>query len=432
MTAEPEAPRRRATVVAGRGVVAALLAVSISLLGVTTASAAGDASLEPYILSNPVPGWTADPPAVSQKIDNELTSSLSSKIHEKTETALNAWEGPAASGILLIILIRFPGSSIPPSYSNSTSAVSGVCAGAGQSPGSVTSVAGIPGAASETCRSTTGSPLTVVAWPKGNVVGFVEAEGLGATEVDQVAVNEDNKLPANGIGESGSSSSSSLEGGIGAVVVAAIVIGIVLARRRSKAQVAPAAAGQWAQPGAAAPPWGYQGAQQGPLPAATPGYGAAGAYPAGGSGQPAGGSGYPAGGSGYPAGSGAYAAPAAAGPAAAGGYPAASGFEAAAPPPQASGPAPYQHPRPSDQARAGHYAGTQPAAGPAHAAAPAPVVGSDDATVIDNPPPVVAADRPAEPGWHPVDGDPYRQRYWDGTGWTSHLRWDGTAWVNDS
>jgi hypothetical protein len=410
-----------------RGFLATLVLVSVSLLGAADAWAAGNATLEPYILSNPVPGWTPAPTSVSQRVDTEVSGPLVARTHENVTTALGVWEGPGGNGVLIIILVRFPGSSIPASFSNSTSAINGVCGGAGQSPGTVTPIAGIPGAASETCQSSSGNPLTVAAWPKGNVVAFVEAEGLGATEVDQVAVNEDDKLPANGIGEASSSSSSGLEAGIGVVVVAAVVIGIIVARRRSKAQVAPAAGGQWAPPGAT-PPWGYEGAQAA-SPGATP-YGGPGGYAAGPPAYPAGG--YPAGG--YPAGSSVPPAGAPAGGYAAGsgGYPSGSGFDAGAAPAEASGPVPYQRPRPSEGGDAGFYGGTQPAAAPTPVRQAPPVVGGNDATVIDAPPPAAAPDHPVEAGWHAVEGDPNRQRYWDGTAWTSHLRWDGTAWVNDS
>ncbi len=37
-----------------------------------------------------------------------------------------------------------------------------------------------------------------------------------------------------------------------------------------------------------------------------------------------------------------------------------------------------------------------------------------------------------EIGWHEVDGNPHRKRYWDGTSWTSYLEWDGTEWKNSA
>ena len=34
------------------------------------------------------------------------------------------------------------------------------------------------------------------------------------------------------------------------------------------------------------------------------------------------------------------------------------------------------------------------------------------------------------PGWYPMDGDQYRQGYWNGSAWTAMKNWDGTAWVD--
>ena len=58
--------------------------------------------------------------------------------------------------------------------------------------------------------------------------------------------------------------------------------------------------------------------------------------------------------------------------------------------------------------------------------------GWDRPTDAPPPPPQVAG--PAgegipPPGWYPVGGSAYEQRYSDGVAWISHKRWDGTAWV---
>ncbi len=34
------------------------------------------------------------------------------------------------------------------------------------------------------------------------------------------------------------------------------------------------------------------------------------------------------------------------------------------------------------------------------------------------------------PGWHPLQGDPSKLRYWDGSRWTAQLEWDGRQWVD--
>lgn len=44
-------------------------------------------------------------------------------------------------------------------------------------------------------------------------------------------------------------------------------------------------------------------------------------------------------------------------------------------------------------------------------------------------PPVVPDPAPV-PGWQPVNGDPTRIAYWDGTQFTAWKRWDGAGWVD--
>jgi len=36
----------------------------------------------------------------------------------------------------------------------------------------------------------------------------------------------------------------------------------------------------------------------------------------------------------------------------------------------------------------------------------------------------------APPGWHPLQGDPTRLAYWDGTQWAAFRQWDGRQWVD--
>lgn len=36
----------------------------------------------------------------------------------------------------------------------------------------------------------------------------------------------------------------------------------------------------------------------------------------------------------------------------------------------------------------------------------------------------------AAPGWHPLQEDPTRLAYWDGTRWAAFRRWDGRQWVD--
>lgn len=53
-----------------------------------------------------------------------------------------------------------------------------------------------------------------------------------------------------------------------------------------------------------------------------------------------------------------------------------------------------------------------------------------DWSVPAQPPPAQSAPAPMAAGWQPVEGDPHRQAYWDGSRWTAQKRWDGTNWID--
>lgn len=74
-----------------------------------------------------------------------------------------------------------------------------------------------------------------------------------------------------------------------------------------------------------------------------------------------------------------------------------------------------------------------PAASPFPTPGAAPP-GSPYATSAPAPSPFAAPVAPtppaAAPGWQPIDGDPTRIAYWDGTTFTAWKRWDGSAWID--
>jgi hypothetical protein len=376
---------QRRAALAGRALLAALIIVSVSMIGTGTAWAFGNAALDQHIISNPVPGWGLGPTSVLQSTQNQISTTLNAKTHEKVQVAVEGW-GPTTSSndFIFIILVGFPGTSVPSSYSLSAE-VNGVCSGGGGTPGTIFPVAGIPGSDSESCQSSNGSTVTGVAWKQANVLALIDSGGLTSSQTDSISEKEAAQLPSGGIGESSSSSSSSILGVVGVVVVAAIIIGVILMnRRRTASRAQPAVAGDWvAQGGAPAPQWGPGGAAQDPY-----GGGAAPPYGGGGYQQP-------------PVDAGQAGQPAAQSPFGGGGsYGSAAG--------------PMASPMFSDDATVS----AGPLAPPPDAGAPAPAG--------------PAAGQPIEVGWHPVEGDPNRQQYWDGAEWTAHLRWDGTAWVDES
>jgi hypothetical protein len=427
--------------------------VGVSVVGVGSAAAAGDPTVDHYIVTDPVPGWSPLSASVSETIVTTLATMLAQHGFKVTE-GFEGWLSPVSPppGELLVGLFRFPG-AVPSGYSPTSLADAG-CGDA--TPSLSGPLSGVPDSASVTCQSGTLGAVTIVDWLQANVVAFIYAAGLPAATVDKIATDESAKIPATGIAES---SFPVQLVGAAVVVVAAIVLVIVLAmRRRTHAtltqptawpdvgggpmswshiggSVAPPASGAGpgvapsaggAGPGAV-PPWA---ATAGPAPWGVAAGAGASQAQAPGAYMPAATSYGPA----PPGQGGSYGQPAAqATP-----YGQPKAFDNATPYGSAStGPAPYSPSRPSQRSAAGQssYGGTQSFpgadakafAGPALRGQDQQAPGSPADTALPPPP-----TRPAEIGWYPLDGDPYRQRYWDGHNWSAHLRWDGASWVETS
>jgi hypothetical protein len=444
-------------VVMSRSAVAALVFVAVSVFGVGSAAAAGDPTVDHYILTDPVPGWSPLSASVSEAVVTTLAAMFTAQ-HVTVTEAFEGWVSPVSPppGELLVGLFRFPG-TIPTDLTPTALATAGCGAG---TPGFSTPLSGVPDSASLMCQSGTLGSVTIVGWRQANVVAFIYAAGLPAATVDQIATDQSAEIPALGI--PGSSFPVRLVGG--AVVVAVlIVLAFALAMRRRR-RTATALVG--ARPGAAAGPagWDHVGGSGGPRGVGTePPWGAAtGPAPWAGSraaSAPAPGAYVP---DSYvpaaapygqqPGGQQAYGQQAYGQQAdgnRAGGQPAPYGQPAAQAAPygqpkafdnatpyghSSTGPAPYSPSRPSQRAAAGQssYGGTQSFpganarafAGPSLRGPGKQAPGGPAETTMPNPP-----TRPKEIGWYPLDGDPHSQRYWDGRHWSAHLRWDGAAWV---
>ena len=89
-------------------------------------------TVAPYIISNPEAGWGPAPAAITQQVQSEVSNSLSSKAG--TRTSVSPWTAGrgrrCASQFLLIMLVKFPGTTVP-SSANVTTAADDVCTGAG-------------------------------------------------------------------------------------------------------------------------------------------------------------------------------------------------------------------------------------------------------------------------------------------------------------
>jgi LPXTG-motif cell wall-anchored protein len=392
MTAIRDASAPRATRLAGRGALVTLVMASVVVLGAPLALASS-ATLQAEVLTNPVPGWTPVPASTLSGVTTTFTKSVQA-IASNATVAVDGFVGPSgASQILLIRLAQFSGGSVPSGVSLPQT-VQSTCSGSGDKAGPTTSVSGIAGSVFVTCQGSGPADIESAAWPQGNVLAWIAAEGLSSSSVQQIARSQAAKLPA-----SGSSSSSGTVGGVIIIVVVAAGVWFVVRRRRSNAQVAAAPAGAWLPPGGAAPPWGQPGGAP-----QTPYSGEAQPY----AGQP-------------------------------GGYAGPGGYEPAAyqPPPAAGSQAGYEatqvgyQPAPAAGAAAPYGAEQAPYEQPGSPEETQTVAGAQAYQDLGTP-----AGQEEEPpgaeGWHPIDGDTNRQRYWDGTSWTSRMHWDGHAWVNDS
>lgn len=426
---------------------ALLVLTAVSVLGTASASASGDPAVDHYILKTPMPGWPPADPAVGQAVATTLSTTLSSELHQTVTVAADGWSPPTSStvaGELLIVLARFPGTTVPAGATPGQLA-DDICSTAGATPGLVLPLSGIPDSASVPCATSSQSAITAVAWEQANVAAFVYGAGLSTTLVDQIAQLESAEIPATGITES--SFPYILVGGAVVVVMLLVLVLVLRVRRRTHSAHTPAGAWPVATTGPAG--WDYQSgsggqpvdaqaavarATSGPEPwaaAAGPAPWSATAGPLStGAAEP-----------------GAYAPPATAySRAAPTAQPVASvapkpytptPFDNAAPYGSApTGPAPYAPSRPSQRVAAERtsYGGTQsfPGAGAQEYAGPAmsgPAQSLGGRSGFGQQPPT--PERPLEIGWHPTDGDPYHQRYWDGGRWTVGLEWDGATWVEE-
>jgi hypothetical protein len=406
---------------AARTALAGLVLLAVSTVAAASASASGDPGLDRYILKDPVPGWSPTAPAASQVVATSVAATVSSSTSENVIVAVDGWGDDAGSrpSELIIVLVRFPGSALPSEVTPSDLATT-LCSSANASPGYLSPVSGIAQSDSESCRTRTLTADTAVAWEQANVAAFLYAAGLTTVKVDQIALEQSAAIPAAGISEP--AFPVTLLAGAGAAAVALTVIAIVLVRRR-RAGGAPSVAGGWPVQGGGQAAFSFAsgfegGAADAPLAAPMPSPRAsAGPAPWSASGgltaanEPDPGAYAPAPGAPY-------------------GQAAPYASRALAPSGNTSGaPVPYAPSRPSQRAAA-----VQSTDAGAQGVRQGSTVTAPRASAVAPRPASHLAPPPASPlavGWYPVDGDPHRQRYWAGTGWTRRLRWNDSTWVDE-
>jgi hypothetical protein len=428
----PPSAKRRVGVVVGTSLAAGAVLVAVcagALLGVLPAQAAGNASLDHLILSDPEPGWTSLSSSELNTFQTDVQNELSSKSSTQTfATAVEGWQSP--SGFSTASLVIFLVQALSGSVGGPASAeASGFCSGAtDQTPTSPQPIAGMSDGSTTTC-SGEGESVTVGAGITGNYLALVASFGsspLSASTIGPIVSNQVTAVSnAEGSGStapSGSTSSSSsipiiAGAGGGAVVVIAVVVFFLLRRRQH--QPTDAATGQ------------------GSVPAYMPGAPVPGA-PIPGSPIP----GSPIQGSPVPG------APIPGAPVQTFG-----GFETS--PPPASAPsyssvpsAPQSHDPWGDSdpgwlssheaaearaAQAGAVQGGSLEGDGAHSGTTTQGETTPGATTQGGATQGGAQTGPPEaraPGWFQEGDDPSTMRYWDGTTFTSRRKWNGSAWVD--
>jgi hypothetical protein len=412
LTTTPSAPdtplssTRRAGVVAGTCLAAGVVLLAVcagTLLGVLPAQAAGNASLDHLILSDPEPGWTSLSSSELNTFQTDVQNELSSKSSTQTfATAVEGWQSP--SGFSTASLVIFLVQALSGSIGGPASAeASGFCSGAtDQTPTSPQPISGMSDGSTTTC-SGEGESVTVGAGITGNYLALVASFGsspVSAATIGPIVSNQVTAVSnAEGTGStapSGSTSSSSslpiiAGAGGGAVVVIAVVVFFLLRRRQG--QIAGAAPGQGSatayMPGAPFP-----GA---PLPGSPmPGAPVQGAPVQGAPPQTV------------------------------------TGFEMPSPPQSApsysSAPSASQSHDPwgdSDPGWLSSHEAAETRAAQAGAVQGDGVQGTTAQSGAQTGSPEGRA-----PGWFQEGDDPSTMRYWDGTTFTSRRKWNGSAWVD--
>jgi hypothetical protein len=354
---------------AGAALLSALLAATWSIAAAAPAMAAGDPSVDHYIITNPEPGWALDTGPGTEAIASTLQTDARLIFNQDATVAAEAWSTTGPPGEMLIVLMRFPGGAPANWTTGLRTVVSQACLATTSQPASIIlPVPAIPQSEEGLCSGSAddgAAPVTDVAWVQANVVGLISGAGLPSLSVEQTAQAQSANIPLTGIPESSFPILLVVGGGVAIVVLA---VAIILLVRRSKKSASPV--GSLGSPASAYSRGFYD----------VHGYAGTGAPPGGTYSAEAGGD---TSGS-IRAGDGHY--------------------------------VPYSaHPR-------GRAQSEMPYGSSSHGSAAAP-----GPPLVSYPPPPGTA-----PDWYPVEGDPYRQAYWDGSRWLSQKRWDGSAWVDEA
>ncbi|MGH9169789.1 MAG: hypothetical protein ACRD0Z_02800 [Acidimicrobiales bacterium] len=268
MARPPEAARRRGTLCRpshGLGVAVMLACLLLS------ASPAAAASIDQYIIADPVPGWVVVPPDQVQPIATELQNEFQNE-GISVQVGLEAWAGQApTAGVLVIAVIQLLTKNTAVSGAPA-STLDGMCDSATrQLPTSTSAVVGVPDSLEGVCPGTDSSgysPVTTVAFLQGNAVVLIQGDGISTDQVTGIAQNESGEIPAGGIPVPGSHTTLEIVGGV--ILVILLLVAYRIHRSRHPEPIAALtgaqaggfdhpSAGPYAEPYAGQGGWAYPG-----------------------------------------------------------------------------------------------------------------------------------------------------------------------------
>ena len=229
---------------------AACAAVAMVAALAGPAAAVGDATLNHYLIANPLPGWQPASPAEMQRLVHVLSTTEAAAISMSggsVSVAAQAWKQPnALRSALLIALIGIASPHVDAASIDAqadvaaTAAARSFCIGATTRPAVVDrEVPSIPGARHVECAQLGGSTPAGVAFARANVLAIISSGALDPNQLDAIATAQYAALPESDSPiRSGSHHVNTLAVLIAALLALADAVGLaVLVRRRPNAMV---------------------------------------------------------------------------------------------------------------------------------------------------------------------------------------------------
>jgi hypothetical protein len=178
------------------GALVVLAVLSPVLLTTMPADAAGNATVGHYLVPDPIHGWTLSGAASVSAMASAFQAQQRNTFHLPVLDAADEWT--SRSGSLFVLLSAFP--DVVPAAA--TTAVRALCRTATKSTAaSISAIPGIPGSSEGVCSVKGRDRLQIVValWKRANVLVTVESAGSANRLVRAISRRQDSLLPSSGI-----------------------------------------------------------------------------------------------------------------------------------------------------------------------------------------------------------------------------------------